>query len=77
MIRVLGLAVGALAACSGPSSMAPTGFGRADCAYGPRISGSAGMGVGNDGVLTDLDATVGVGVRTDGGCVGAPRGDDA
>ncbi len=78
MIRVaLALSIAAAAGCSGPSAPVPTGFPEdGACRPGPRISGTAGMGVGNDGFITDVDAEIGVAARTGGGCVRASFDDD-
>ena len=75
MTRLALIATLGVAACSGPSSTVPSGFG-GDCDYGPRIGGAAGMGVGSEGLMTDIDARIVMGARTDGGCVGASLGRD-
>lgn len=77
MIRVALLAAILLAAaCSGPSSPAPSGFPREGCQTGPVVQGAAGMGVSNEGFVTDVDAKIAFGAQTDGGCVRARFGDD-
>ena len=71
MIRAaIPLAIVAAAACAGPSSTVPTGFGN-DCGDGPRIAGKAEMGVTDEGPYTDTDAKIVMTGRTGGGCAGA------
>lgn len=72
MIRVaVPLAIAAATACSGPSTSVPTGF-ESNCATGPRIVGESQMGVTDDGLYTDVDATIVMSGRVGGGsCVGA------
>ena len=68
-------AILAAGGCAGPKAPVPSGFG-GGCAAGPRIFGTAGMGVGNEGFITDLDARISVAAQTSGGCVGATTRSD-
>jgi hypothetical protein len=72
LIRVaIPLALAAAAACAGPRTTVPTGFGSNCAPGGTRIAGESQMGVTNEGLYTDVDAKLVMTGRTGGGCFGA------
>jgi hypothetical protein len=76
LIRALASLALLAAACSGPTTPVPTGFGGGSCA-GTRISGESEMGVGKTrpgegtSLITDVDARIVMSGRVGGSCFGA------
>jgi hypothetical protein len=77
LIRVLAPLALVAAACSGPTTPVPTGFGGGNCGPATRISGESAMGVGKTGptggtsLITDVDAKIVMSGRVGGSCFGA------
>jgi hypothetical protein len=77
LIRALASLALLAAACSGPTTPVPTGFGGGSCGPGTRISGESEMGVGQTrpgggtSLITDVDAKIVMSGRVGGSCFGA------